>query len=72
MSDLILGASWAISAVLVALFLRMAFDVFAVRRMLEARGGNSAVRCPHCRFPVPADATVCGHCSRDLTRVDAP
>lgn len=59
-------------AVLVALFVRLAFDVFAIRKMIEARGGDSPVRCPHCRFPVPADADTCGHCGRELARVDAP
>jgi hypothetical protein len=55
-----------------ALFLRLAFDVFAIRKMMEAQGGDSAVRCSHCRFPIPAEASACGHCGREVTRVDAP
>jgi hypothetical protein len=62
----------AIGVVLVALFIRLAFDVFAIRKMIEARGGDSPTRCPHCRFPIPADASTCGHCGRELTRADAP
>jgi predicted amidophosphoribosyltransferase len=62
----------AFGAVLVALFVRLAFDVFAIRKMIEARGGDSPARCPQCRFPIPADASICGHCGRELTRADAP
>lgn len=28
---------------------------------------NKRPRCPHCRHPVPPDASVCGSCSRELS-----
>jgi predicted amidophosphoribosyltransferase len=55
-----------VEVVLVALFVRMAFDVFAVRRMLENAGLDSDAACGWCRLPVPRGADVCGHCGREL------
>jgi hypothetical protein len=57
---------------LVFCFLKMVFDISAIRRMLENTGLFSGVPCTWCHMPVPADATVCGHCGRELTRADAP
>jgi predicted amidophosphoribosyltransferase len=50
----------------------MAFNIAAIRRMLENAGLFSGSGCPHCRFPVPPGAEICGHCGRELTRADAP
>jgi predicted amidophosphoribosyltransferase len=50
----------------VFLFVRMAFDIKAVRTMLENQGLFSGVACGWCRMPVPEGAETCGHCGRDL------
>jgi hypothetical protein len=55
----------------VALFW-MAFNIAAIRRMLENAGLSSDTGCPHRRFPVPKGAGICGHCGRELTLADAP
>jgi hypothetical protein len=57
---------------LVTAFLWMAFNIAAIRRMLENAGLFSGTACRWCRFPVPEDAEVCGHCGRELIRADAP
>jgi hypothetical protein len=57
---------------MVVAFFWMAFNIAAIRRMLENAGLFSDTGCPHCRFPVPKGAEICGHCGRELTRADAP
>ena len=51
---------------LLVLFIRMAFDINAIRSMLENQGLFSGVGCPRCRMPIPDGAEVCGHCGTDL------
>jgi hypothetical protein len=57
---------------LVFCFLKMVFDVSAIRRMLENTGLFSGVPCGWCHMPIPTAATVCGHCGRELTQADSP
>jgi hypothetical protein len=65
-----LGAALLLFAVVV--FFRMAYDLSAIRQMLQNTGLFSGIPCRWCRMPVPEGAEVCGHCGRDLARVGAP
>lgn len=69
---LLLALYLALLGSLVIAFFWMAFNIAAIRRMLENAGLFSGTGCPHCRLPVPKGAEVCGHCGRELTRADAP
>ena len=41
--------------------------------LAKPASGQSARRpCPHCRTPIPADATVCPQCRRDIPRAATP
>jgi hypothetical protein len=55
----------------VVTFFRIAYDVRAIRQMLENMGLFSGIPCRSCRMPVPEGAEVCGHCGRDLAPTDA-
>jgi hypothetical protein len=60
---------WVIAATVplaLAAFFWMAYNVGAIRTMLENTGLFSGVPCRWCRMPVPPEAAVCGHCGRDL------
>jgi hypothetical protein len=69
---LLLALYLALLGSLVVAFFWMAFNIAAIRRMLENAGLFSGNGCTHCRFPVPKGAEVCGHCGRELTRAHAP
>ena len=56
---------------LITIFFKLAFDVAAIRRMLENTGLFSGIPCPSCAMPIPEAARVCGHCGRDV-EVGAP
>ncbi len=60
----------AVGSALIAFFL-IAFNVAAIRRMLENMGLFSGIPCSWCRMPVPEGAEICGHCGRELSRVNA-
>jgi hypothetical protein len=51
--------------VLIAFFL-VAYNIAAIRRMLENVGLFSGVPFRWCLMAVPAGAKVCGHCGREL------
>lgn len=70
--SLLVGLLLAVQISIVLAFFWMAYNVAAIRRMLENAGLFSGFPCPWCRMPIPEGAKVCGHCGREVTRVDAP
>lgn len=64
--DLLVGLLLALQLTIVLAFFWMAFNVAAIRRMLENQGLFSGIPCRWCRRPVPEGAEVCGNCGRDL------
>ncbi len=66
MEALVPALNLVVALFLAFLFVRMAFDIKAVRTMLENQGLFSGVVCGWCRMPVPEGADTCGHCGRDL------
>jgi hypothetical protein len=64
--------NWIILATLglaIVAFFWMAYNVGAIRTMLQNQGLFSGVPCRWCRMPIPEGADVCGHCGRELVSV---
>ena len=72
MEIVLLGLGAALVLFAIVVFFRVAYDVAAIRQMLQNMGLFSGIPCRWCRMPVPEEAEVCGHCGRDLARVEAP
>ena len=66
------GAILALEIVLLIGVLKLFSDVSAIRRMLENMGLFSGTACPSCHMPIPATATACGHCGRDVELAKRP
>jgi predicted amidophosphoribosyltransferase len=63
---MLVGVILGTELVLIFGLVKLFFDVAAIRRMLENTGLFSGIPCDHCWMPIPAAATVCGHCGRDV------
>lgn len=42
------------------------FDFEDVAQEPESLDFNNLVECPHCKKPIPADATMCLYCGQDM------
>jgi hypothetical protein len=71
-TELFAAAYFAFLVFVIVAFFRIAYDVRAIRRMLENMGLFSGIPCRWCRMPVPEAAHVCGHCGRDLAGASEP